>query len=248
MAQALLECWPKGRPNEKIAGANTRYTAAPHAFAMGLEPNTDYEASVRLTDPYGNTFDSLKEFGPLPVQTGPAPTVKVFYDETFKRSPIGMLTFKVPEGNLDDRGEIHLHFLSHGRAAPEVLTGSGVKMLNWRGRSFRVGGAVADVPDSRKEPLLDESLPYHLVLRWRRFPLTRELYIVAKDGTEFLLSAANHLPWNPADGIGDRIEIPHAEWLSRIVITDDTPPAPWEHRRPLPHRFDRAAFQAANDQ
>jgi hypothetical protein len=38
-----------------------------------------------------------------------------------------------------------------------------------------------------------------LILRWRRFPLTRELLLRARDGTEFTLAADVRTPWEKMD-------------------------------------------------
>jgi len=243
MAEAVIECWPKASPGRKVTGTNTRYTASPHAFAMGLEPETAYEAAVTLIDPYGNRFESLKAFGPLAFTTGKARRAKVLCDVRPEGVGADPLAVRVPEGSLDEQGEIHLYFEpGAGRAGvPRLVTEDGRAVLDWR-RGFRIGGAVAVLPPS--DDVLKAGRTHHLVLRWRRFPVTREVLLAAPDGTEFLVAGANNLPWNAADVVGTGFTVTGTAGLRRVVVRDDAAAAPWERRRPLLKRFDRAGFDA----
>jgi hypothetical protein len=51
----------------------------------------------------------------------------------------------------------------------------------------------------QQKPLLREGESAKLILRWRRFPLTREVLLKAKDGTEFCLIADVKTPYKNSE-------------------------------------------------
>ena len=65
-----------------------------------------------------------------------------------------------------------------------------------------------------------------LELRWRRFPLTRELLLVAKDGTEFTLVADVRTPWQEPV-LGRKLLISEHDGVNILSasISDDAHPA-----------------------
>ena len=104
---------------------------------------------------------------------------------------------------------------------------------------------------------------YHLAARWRRHPLTREVYLIAEDGAEYLVACNNCVQWalDPADGATQtpgaqdttrtcRANTRESVWgvtvfgdrngeiaIHSVRIFDNANPAPDEHTHPYVARF-----------
>lgn len=247
MAEIEVECVPRGSRERTLRGENTRYSCHPTVFVMGLEPQTAYDVFVTLKDPYGNAFESRAAFDPLRIETGAARQPRVLVDRRYDGSkPFGGLSLKLPGRQLDEQGEVHLHFeptdalpvrIPQIRAATAILDAHS---------GFRIGGARMELKWD-KQSVFENGQAYHLALRWRRRPVTREVYLVTPDGTEFLLNSANNLPWDPVDVIGEKLTVTGGGCpVSRVVVIDDAPAAPPEHRKPLRIPFDVKTFRRKN--
>ena len=75
-------------------------------------------------------------------------------------------------------------------------------------------------------PLLQKGERATLVIRWRRFPLTREVLLRAKNGTEFCLIADVRTPLQ-AIGLGRQIDLsePDATRINGARAISDAEPA-----------------------
>jgi hypothetical protein len=76
------------------------------------------------------------------------------------------------------------------------------------------------------ESPLEEGENATLVFRWRRFPLTREVLLVAQDGTEFTLVADVRTPWEEMilrDGI--KVSPGKSGKILSAVMSNDAAPA-----------------------
>jgi len=93
-----------------------------------------------------------------------------------------------------------------------------------------------------------------VVLRWSREPLMREIALVAKDGSEWLLGANNFIPWRPSGPApekapsGVRLAAPDASGvrIKRVALYDRTDPPPVEHSAVYPRAFDGSAWEEVN--
>ena len=76
-----------------------------------------------------------------------------------------------------------------------------------------------------KSPLREGEISW-LELRWRRFPLSRELLLIAKDGTEFTLVADVRTPWQEPV-LGPHLLISEHDGVNILSasICDDAHPA-----------------------
>ncbi|MBN2584252.1 MAG: hypothetical protein JXL80_14415, partial [Planctomycetes bacterium] len=245
MVETHLTVWKKGEPQQALTGDNWRFNSQPHAWIGGLEPETEYEATVTLVDPYGNRFESKEAFGPLPLRTPTVAETKVIFDKTFESWDGGKpLTVELPNNELDDRGEVHLYYsLVEGakESAPTIRMAGGANLLNHYS-GFRIGGARMGLTIERT-PVITGPGDYHMVLRWRRLPVTREILLVKDDGSEWPLAYANTLPWDPSQSVGKSLEIRGGMKVSRIRIVADAAAAPVVRRGPLTDKFDIEAFR-----
>lgn len=86
-----------------------------------------------------------------------------------------------------------------------------------------------------------------LVLRWRRFPLTRELLLLAKDGSEFTLLADVRTPWEEQK-LEETLLITEQDQAKILAarISDDALPASLEACRITVPPIDKMAWAKAN--
>lgn len=246
MVETHVGLWPKGTSSENadagLRGANTHYSAEPHAVAMGLASETEYELAVELVDPYGNRFDSLEAFGPIAVTT--PSTRPVFTATADAPEGRGAWVIELPERQLDDAGELHIVYRAaegQRETVPTVL-GEGDRRLMDQWRGLRIGGARLPISIERK-PVMRPGREHHLVIRWRRFPVTREVALVDDaTGRESIVTTANNLPWDPAGGPGNRIEVSGRVEITAVRATSDAMAAPPERRGPFVERFDFDAY------
>ena len=283
MAEMRVECWPADKPEKKLIGANWRFLVKPFAYVGGLEPGKTYRYRVVLLDPYGNTLDSdlvlpgsvtvpaAIEKGKLLGEAKPVGDEKAFLDQAAK----------LLDGIDPEHGEIHLTYVvdKESDSALTVLKGPKLSFAGngLKGLTLDVGGAPVQstMTLANREKKADWKLdPFatkkdqevRIVLRWSREPLMREIALVAKDGSEWLLGANNFIPWHAAPAevapvkpgetapapakapSGIRI-VPQDQsgvHVTRVAVYDRTDPPPIEHSAVYPHAFDLDAFAKAN--
>ena len=253
MAEIRVTCRPKGRQLETLArvGENTHYSAAPRAVVIALDAETEYEAQVELIDPYGNRFDSGKAFGPITFITPKAPRPAFSASRGVGNSEPMRLpqSFDVPKGALDAGGELHIWFTmptGTTETVPIVSVQNDRRLMDhYRGVSL--GGARLPLTINRK-PVFRNGRKHHLVLRWRRFPVTREVALVDDEtGAETIVTTANNLPWDPAVTVGNVIKISGRAEIHAIEIKSDPAAAPASRRGPYVKRFDAKAYYGESE-
>ena len=212
-----------------------RFSARPHVVLRGLKPGSTCDYSLTLTDAYGN---ATKVQGSLRVPEA-APSKlrdeqKLNAGEKAKPLAIAKLWKKdAPPALTADAGEIEMEFT----AKKERFRIVELNGLAWSSERFRIGGGTA----LTHEPLKFEAgKRYHLAARWRRRPLTREVYLIDPDGKEHLAACNNIVPWQTRETVwgethwGDRdgdVEI-HS-----VRIFDNANPAPDENTHPYVKRY-----------
>jgi hypothetical protein len=253
MAEIRVTCRPKGMQHEdlNVVGENTHYSASPRAVVIGLEPDTEYKAQVELIDPYGNRFDGLKAFGPISFATPQAPKAAFSAGRGVGKSePLRIpQSFDVPNGALDASGEVHIWFTMPKDATETVpvVSVQNNRRLMEHYRGVYLGGARLPLSINRK-PACRNGRKHHLVLRWRRFPVTREVVLVNDEtGVETIVTTANNLPWDPAVTIGNVIKISGRAEIHAIEIKDDPAAAPASRRGPFVKRFDAKAYYGESE-
>lgn len=187
-----------GKEGQKMKRADGEqiYSTRPSVILGDLEPETTYHYKPELTDPYGNRSALADSDGSLRFTT-PANKEEVASQSAKRRGDKWEFDlFKMP--GVSDQGTISVEFKAGKNG---LIPSIGSKQFNFSanpwsdGRmdlSLEVGGParrwfVASVLGEGENALL--------VIRWRRFPLTREVLLVAGDGTEFSLVADVRTPW-----------------------------------------------------
>jgi len=203
------------------------YSTRPHVILRNLEPDATYVYRPVLTDPYGNSTDLTTIFGRLSFRTGPVPDRKVLVRKAKKRNKgweIDLLRLH----KLSERGTIKVEFIAgEDSLMPSIVSenlnlkiSKGYKGKIWV--SMQIGG-----PPQKwhlKSPL-QKGEKATLILRWRRFPLTREALLQAKDGTELTLAADVRTPWEERKLRGSIMitEQNQVEILSATILNDSLP-------------------------
>jgi len=227
-----------------------RFSARPQVILRDLEPGSTCEYSVAFIDAYGN---ATKVDGKLDVPRGRPSRVR--HEEKVepgaKARAVDAAGGAAEPALRADAGEIEVEFTPKGEKFSIVQLGG----LAWTSERLAVGGGTA----LTHEPLkFEPGRRYHAVARWRRRPLTREVYLVAPDGTEFLAACNNHVPWKTAGLAADGTRAPGdpsaisgtTQWgdaageieLHSVRITDNANPAPDKHCHPYIGRFSLDEF------
>jgi len=231
LVTTAVEYWPEGGEPaaERRESTNPRYSRRPRVVLRGLAPQTTYHYRLVLTDPYGNRFDSTERFGVLSFATGPAlpvmePTATLKNPERFLLRRRGK-----PVALRADKGEIRLSYQAGTAKSPVLLRCGELVLRQLYGRKIvlQAGGGHC-VGQYGFQP----GRTYRIRLRYRRFPLTREVWLLAADGSEFLLCADNHLPWRGMQ-LGEAITFAQSAQAGFV-------------REAIRPRFDAEAFERAD--
>lgn len=204
------------------------YSTRPRVILRDLQPDTTYSYRPVLVDPYGNRTDLTDVFGPLYFKTGTLHRKKVFS----KSASQGAKGFEINisgQHQLTKKGTIRVEFIAGERGLLPNIRSTNLRLKVYKWRKDKMGIAMSvGAPDQAwdlKSPM-QEGERGSLELRWRRNPLTRELLLIAKDGTEFTLLADVRTPWQePA--LGPRLLITEHDQVKILTasVSDNARPA-----------------------
>lgn len=173
------------------------YSTQPCVILRDLEPEATYVYRPILTDPYGNSTDLTRVFGQLSFRTGPVPDRKVLVRKAKKRNKgweIDLLRLR----KLSEHGTIKVEFIAgEDGLMPSIVSGN-LNLKIGKGSKGQIWVSMQIEGPTQKWHLkapLQEGEKAILILRWRRFPLTREALLQAEDGTELTLVADVRTPW-----------------------------------------------------
>jgi hypothetical protein len=193
---ALLDAYfrKKGETLEQSASSSI-FSTQPRVVIKGLEADKIYKVRLVLTDPYGNKTDLSQQFGDLILPVG-GKKVKPAQKKALKRNESWVFEFlRMPK--LAEQGTIQIVFEAgkKGLLPSIVAKEMYVKAKNvWpKGLSFQLGGVERKGPPISS--VLEKGEKATLIVRWRRYPLTREVLLKANDGSEFTLLADVRTPW-----------------------------------------------------
>ncbi len=224
------------------------YSTRPYVILRNLEPDATYVYRPVLTDPYGNSTDLTEIFGRLSFRTDPVSDRKVLVRKAKKRNKgweIDLLRLR----KLSEHGTIKVEFIAgEDGLMPSIVSenlnlkiGKGSKGQIWV--SMQIGG-----PPQKwhlKSPL-QEGEKATLILRWRRFPLTRELLLQSKNGREFTLVADVRTPWEKKKLRGPiMIKEEHQVKVLSAKIWDDALPASSEACKVMVSPIEETAWKNA---
>lgn len=204
------------------------YSTQPHVVLRDLDPDSVYFCQVVLTDPYGNSTDLSETFGLIQIMTGPSKSAK----------PIARVAKKGKKGweidclrltGVYEKATMEIEFLAGIQGLVPSIDSKSIKVkaVKWPDKksiniSYELGG-----PKKRGmivSPLI-KGEKATLVVRWRKFPITREIILRAKDGSEFTIAADVRTPWAKIKP-DLRIKIGHRDGvkiLSGKIINDSIP-------------------------
>ncbi|MBW2663668.1 MAG: hypothetical protein JRD93_17225, partial [Deltaproteobacteria bacterium] len=204
------------------------YSTRPHVILRDLEPDATYVYRPVLTDPYGNSTDLTESFGQLSFRTGPVPDRKVLVRKAKKRNK-GWEIDPLRLRKLSEHGTIKVEFIAGEDGLMPSIVSENLNLKIGKGSKGQIGVSMQIGGPPQKWHLkshLQEGEKATLILRWRRFPLTRELLLQAKNGNEFTLVADVRTPWEKKKLRGPiMIKEEHQVKVLSAKICDDALPA-----------------------
>lgn len=225
------------------------YSAHPRVIVRDLEPGTTYSYRPILVDPYGNRTDLTEIAGPLYFKTGTLHRQKPF-SKTASEGAKGFEIDLAGQHQLAVKGTIRVEFIAGERGLLPNISAKDLrlKVYKWRKEKMTVDLSVG-APEQAwklKSPMREGERAY-LELRWRRIPLTRELLLIAKDGTEFTLLADVRTPWQEPV-LGPRLLISEHDRVKILAasVSDDAHPASTNACRIEVLPVDEGAWAVAN--
>ena len=223
------------------------YSTRPLAVLRNLAPNSIYHYRPVLTDPYGNSVDLSEQIGPLSFETGDLPETKLSTRIGKKRNrhwEISLLKRK----QFSESGTLEVMYSSEvdGVLLPAVRSDD-IEIAALRGQSsnpFVIGGPSRGWV---KKPSIPRGDNITMIIRWRRFPLTRELLFRAGNGQEFTYAADVRTPWQSMT-LKDPIKVFEQKNLTihSVTLFDDAFPASEEAYGVSVPPFDTAAWKKAH--
>ena len=170
------------------------YSTRPKAVLRHLEPNTTYICRLVLTDPYGNVTDVSQAFGDYQFKTGGKKEAS-FKKDLFQRTKKGWHVDLTNSKAYADSGTIEVAFSSREKGGMPVIRSKDINVGRLKGQSgvpFQIGGHTKGWSGKMDLPR-GENIT--MILRWRKFPLTRELLFRAKNGNELTYASDVRTPW-----------------------------------------------------
>ena len=246
--------------NKTNVTSNWRFSAQPHVILTGLKAGSTCYYTVHLSDGYAN---ATKADGSFKVPAG-TPS-KLLHEDAppadGKTKPLAAPKDGTPLF-AGEAGRIDIEFTPQKNSFELAQMGG----LAWDSSRLRVGSGTAQMHDPLK---FEAGRRYRISARWRRRPLTREVYLIAADGTEFLAASNHSIPWGTKPAPDAAAGQPAARSLTREPLTreplsgdlhfgdrngdirihsvkvfDSADPAPHEHRKPYVHKFKLDEFNA----
>ena len=193
LVRAEVRYWPKDHRDGAATSVQPEFRLRPRVILAGLKPQTTYAYRLRLIDPYENTFDSQEAFGRLTFRTaGPLPPWKPNLTAG-NPAVVSLSDFERARRPLrPEAGQIELTWEA-GTAKNYDLLRCGDLRLRQVGGVVRleVGGG----PLARRNYRFKPGRTYRLEVRYRKSPVTREVWLIAADGSRHLLAADNRSVW-----------------------------------------------------
>ncbi len=191
LVASTVEYWSVDAPEVVRVSSDASYRKRPLLVLRGLEPETTYAWRLVLTDPYRNVFDSRPRWGKRTFRTGkPLPLFKPVLS---KKDPTKLWIGGAGRKNMigPDSGEVEIVFEATRDGGYIFRCGDLHLRVSDNTVTFNPGGGRTGTG----QYTFDEKRIYRLRARYRNWPVTREAWLIAKDGTEFLLCADNRSPW-----------------------------------------------------
>ncbi|WP_319574695.1 hypothetical protein [uncultured Desulfobacter sp.] len=223
---ALLKAYfKKDEGDIEQSVSSSIFSAQPKIVLRNLETNNTYKVRLTLTDPYGNESDLSERFGCIRIPVRGDNKDKHVWQQAVKRNNnwiFGSLLKK----RLSEQGTIQVCFEGGKDGLLPSIEAGGmnfkVKKISNKG-NMKVSLKLAGVTHGRLiTSILAQGEKSTLIVRWRRYPLTREVSLKANNGIEFPLIADTRTPWEKMSFSGDFkiIEGGGGDVLSASIIDD----------------------------
>ena len=194
VAKMQVRYYPTGQEDNAMESFDSMYSTRPKVILRNLEPDTTYICKLLLIDPYGNKSNLEDKIGKLKFRTGKGYQSERIEQQAKKIKKKWVLDLKFPK-KFVNAGTIEVEFTALEKGVMAGVTSKEITVTGLRKfsrRPFKIGGQSWGTVD--KSPL-EKGEKAVMILRWRKFPLTRELLLRAKNGREFSLVADVTTPW-----------------------------------------------------
>lgn len=235
----------KGDINEMVSRWPI-YSIRPKAILRNLEPDAIYAYRPVLTDPYGNLVDLSVGFGPLEFRTPGLPESGISTINGKKGDAYWEISL-LKRKQFSETGTLEVVYSSQAEGVLPAVRSKDMEVAAILGQSsspFVVGGPSRGWVKKTTVPKGDNIT---MILRWRRFPLTRELLFRAKNGQEFTYHADVRTPWETM-ALKDPILIGEQKQITihSVKLINDAFPASEEGCSVTVAPFDTISWQKAH--
>ncbi|MDD4273156.1 MAG: hypothetical protein PHG14_05445 [Desulfobacter postgatei] len=222
---ATLSLYYKKQGDAEMVSRWPIYSTRPRTVLRNLEPDSVYSFRPVLTDPYGNATDVTAVFGPLQFSTGHLTAAEPAIRTGKKRSNSWKISL-LKKKQFSESGTLEVVYSSEADGVLPVVRSEDIQVAALRNQSsspFTIGGPSRGWVKKNPVPK-GENIT--MILRWRRFPLTRELLFRAKNGREFTYAADVRTPWETMTLRGPIIvREQKGTTIHSVTLSDDAFPA-----------------------
>ena len=174
------------------------YSKQPYVILRNLEPDSTYFCQPVLTDPYGNFTDLTQKFGVISFKTGSF-FEKKYITRTAKKNKKGWEIDCSRILEMYEKATIQIEFIAGVQGNFPSFRSKGIRFKSVKHpdkKNIEIKYALGGPTKREKlESPLKEGEKATLVIRWRKLPLTREILLKARDGSEFTIAADVRTPW-----------------------------------------------------
>ena len=206
------------------------YSTEPYVYLRNLEPETRYFYHVELIDPYGNKRLLPDEPEMLSFKTGKMLDSDNIITRTAAKKGKAFEVNLLKMFGLKNHGKINVIFTA-GKYGVFPSVSSKKFFIKTKTRAHKKS-IRTEISLAAPKKILFLQSPLKpgekatLVIRWRRFPLTREISLVATNGEEFLLAADTRTPWeNFTLGLSMKIQADQSVKILSANVLNDSEPA-----------------------
>jgi len=227
VAELRVHYSAEGDPEKRVSRSHL-YSTRPEVLLRDLAPEARYTLRLVLRDPYGNETDLGGRLGPRHLDIPRIPDGDRDTERAVQRS--GEWRVAVPgRDRFCESGRVLIEFRAGKRGMIPALRSEGLSFWTRPWSGGRVRGSLR-MGDYEREfyfvSPLEEGEAARMELRWRRFPLTREVLLVTEDGRTFSVASDLRTPWRPFTVNSPlRVTGRHGTRVAGALAEDDAPPA-----------------------
>ena len=175
------------------------YSSRPRVVLRDLDPEAQYTLHLVLRDPYGNETNLNETWGPWELTT-PGLSDRTRIIEQAEEREKGWRIAVTRRKRFNESGRVCVAFQAGENGMLPSLRSDGLAFLTRTWNRDRVRGTLL-LGDYKREFYFTSPLKpgqtARMEIRWRRFPLTREVLLTTDDGQELSVASDVHTPWQP---------------------------------------------------